>query len=323
MSSPRIVCSGPMDPVVGETLAPFGEVAVARERTEEALIELADGAVALIMNADAPASARVIEAAPDLRVVARTGVGYDNVDVAAATARRIPVIYTPGASAGAVAEAAVALMLVLCKGIFHWDRELKRGNWESRSGPKPRDLEGATLGIVGFGRIGRTVAERVRPFGMTVLASDPYADADRAAELDVQLVNLEELLRRSDFISLHAVVTEETRGMINRERLRLVKPGAYLINLARGAVVDGLDVLHEALQDGRLAGVGLDVFEPEPPDVSHPIFAHPGCVAAPHVLGSSARGMASIYASMLRDVVAVLEGRRPRFAVNPEVLDGA
>ena len=319
MARPRIACTGPLDSVARDILEGYGDVVTADSNTEEALLPLLEGIVALVVRGDGVANARIIAAAKDLKVIGRTGAGYENVDIAAATARRIPVVYTPGANSRAVAEGAMALMLALCKNLAGWDRQLKRGDWKARFRSNPRDLEGATLGIVGFGRIGRSLAELARPFGMTLLAFDPYASPETARRLGVRLTGIDELMREADVISIHAALTPESKGLIDRRRLSLVKPGSYLLNLARGGIVESHDALHDALVRGTLAGVGLDVFDPEPPDVSHPIFSLPNCLTSPHVHGMTAGAMRRIWTSMAEDVCAVLDGRRPRFTVNPEV----
>jgi D-3-phosphoglycerate dehydrogenase len=154
---------------------------------------------------------------------------------------------------------------------------------------------------------------------MRSLAFDPYAKPERARELGVELTSLESLLPQSDFISLHAPVTKETRGIINRRTLQLVKRGACLVNIARGALIESPDLLLEALQSGTLAGVGMDVFEPEPPDFNHPLFREPNCIASPHALAMTSGAMFKVFKSMAEDVVAVLTGNRPRYVVNPEV----
>ena len=320
MSDPKIVATGPLAQVAVDILQEFGELVTAPDFSEESLIPLLGDAVALVVRGEGVASARVIAAAPRLAVIGRSGVGYNNIDVAAASARRIPVVFTPGAGARAVAEGAMALMLALCKNLSYWDGQLKAGNWHSRFETPPGDLEQATLGIVGFGRIGQDLARLATPFDMTILAHDPYVPGETAEQLGVRLVPLEELFAAADFISLHAAATNENRGMIDAGLLRQVKPGAFLVNMARGDLVQSLDLLHQALEDGRLAGVGLDVFAPEPPDVSHPIFARPDCLTTPHALGTSRRATARIFTSMALDVAAVLKGERPRFVVNPEIL---
>lgn len=320
MENSRIVCTGPIDNVAVEILRPYGEIVIASAFQEEVLLPLLDRAIGLVVRGvEGSVSARVINAAPDLKVIGRSGVGYDNVDIKAATARRIPVVYTPGANARAIAEASVALMFALCKKVVFWDRQLKLGNWNSRFETQPGDIDGATLGIIGFGRIGQMLAELIQPFNVTILAYDPYVSNERAKQLETKLVDLEVLLKRSDFISIHAVLTDETQGLINRDRLRQIKPGAFLVNLARGGLIESLDVLYEALESGKLGGIGLDVFQPEPPDVSHPIFQLPNCVTSPHALGLTPRAMTKIFENMANDMAAVFDGKPPRHVVNPEV----
>jgi len=320
MTFPTIACSGPVGEVAIEILKPFGNIVVADDSSEAALLQILDGAVGLILRGDGVGSTRVIEAAADLKVIGRSGVGYDKVDIQSANARKIPVVITPGANSQAVAEAALTYMLALSKKMIHWDIQLKQGNWRSRFEQSPGDLEGATLGIIGFGRIGYRLAQLVRPFGMTVLAYDPYVSGETAGEQDVELVALDELLQKSDFVSIHALLNENTMGLINRTRLQLMKPGSILINLARGAVIESLDVLHEALTDGPLAAAALDVFEPEPPDVSHRIFKLDNCLTSPHAICMSSRAMYKSFKMMAEDMAAVLEGRKPKFVANPEAL---
>ena len=320
MQRSRILSTGPIERISLDILKPFGEITVAPDNSEAALVQSLEAVVGLIVRGSVTISSRVIEAGADLKVIARSGVGYDTVDIDAATARGLPVVFTPGAGARAVAEGAMAMMLSLCKRISYWDDQLKAGNWESRFQGGTGDLEGGVLGIVGFGRIGQILAQLAVPFEMEVLAFDPYVAEKTAGALDVELVELNELLARASFISLHAAATHETRGMISRARLRRVRRGAFLINMARGELVESLDVLYEALEERRLGGVGLDVFSPEPPDVSHPIFRSPNCITSPHALGMSARATERIFTSMAQDMAAIFRGDRPRFVVNPEVL---
>ena len=318
-----ILATGPIDQVAIDILRPFGEVQVTPNGEPESILPLVGDAIGIAVRGGGGVDRRVIEAGQNLRVIGRSGVGLDNVDVEAATRRNIPVVYTPAAGASAVAEGAMTYMLALCKQINYWDQQLKSGNWESREESRPGDLYGAVLGIVGLGNIGQTLAKLAGPFGMSILGHDPYVKQERASKLGVELVSLEHLLARADFISIHAPLTQETKGLINRERLKLVRPGAYLVNLARGGLIDSLDTLYEGLKEGVLAGVGLDVFAPEPPDVSHPIFQHPNCLTSPHSMGMTEGAMSRIFRQMAEDMAAVLKGSRPRFVANPEVLQDA
>jgi phosphoglycerate dehydrogenase-like enzyme len=314
-----IACTAPIDQIAIDILQPFGEFVVAADPGVEALVAVVKDATALIVRGGSIANARVIDAGPHLKVIARPGIGYESVDIQAATARRIPVVYVPAAGARAVAEGAATFMIALCKRIVQWDQQCKRGNWDSRYESKPGDLDGATLGIVGLGNSGQVLAQLMRPFNMRILAYDPYVSPDRAKELGVELVSLEEMLPQSDFVSLHAPATAETRGLINRRTIQLIKRGACLVNIARGGLIESLDLLVEALGTGTLAGVGLDVFDPEPPDFSHPLFRQPNCLASPHALAMTTGAMFKVFKSMAEDVAAVLSGKRPRYMVNPQV----
>ena len=234
----------------------------------------------------------------------------------------MPVINTPGANARSVAEGALTFALVLLKEVFHWDRQVRAGNWAARYELITRDLEDTVLGIVGFGNIGRTLASLALPLGLKVVASDPFVSAEDARAAGVTLLPLQELLAQADVVSLHATLTPETEGLIDAASLALMKPDAALINLGRGGLIDGLDILHRALESGRLRAVALDTFEPEPPDLDHPIFRHERCICSPHVLGLTPGAMQRIYVSMAQDMAAVLAGRRPRYCVNPETVAG-
>ena len=319
MSTFKIACSAPIDQIAIDILQPLGEFTIAPDHREASLIKAVKDADALILRGGAVGNAKVILAGERLKVIGRPGIGYESVDIETATARRIPVVYVPAAGARTVAEGAATLIIALCKRIVQWDQECKRGNWDSRYQSKPGDLDGATLGIIGLGNSGQVLAQLMRPFNTRILAYDPYASRDRAQELGVELVSLEEMLPRSDFVSLHVPVTAETRGLINSRTLKLIKRGACLVNIARGGLVESLDLLVEALQSGALAGVGLDVFEPEPPDFNHPLFRQPNCLTTPHALAMSTGAMFKVFKSMAEDVAAVLKGNRPRFVVNPEV----
>lgn len=321
MTRKTILATQPLDAYATAAFTDAGELIIATDLSEAGLIKAVKGIDALVVRGAVPITEAIIEhARPTLKVIGRTGVGYDTIDVAAATRAGIAVINTPGVGSRAVAEAAMANMLALCKLITHWDHELKSGNWNARYGLQNRDLDEKTLGIVGLGQIGQLLAEMARPFNMTIVAHDPGLTPERGRELGVELVSLEDLLGRSDFVSLHCPLIPQTRGLINRERMALMKPGAYLINLARGAVIESLDVLHEGLQSGQLGGVALDVFDPAPPDINHPIFTFKNCLTSPHSMATSECAMNRIFRSMTLDMLAVLNGEPPQFVVNPTSL---
>lgn len=317
---PKIFATAEVNDYCKSKLSPFGKIEVASSHDENVLAKEAAGAMAIIVRGHAPITANVMDGAGNLKLIGRTGVGFDTIDIDAATARGIPVVYTPGAGARAVAEAAMTYMLALCKLMTTWDQEMRGGNWHSRYQHQGLDLDGKTLGIVGLGRIGQIVARMVMPFEMKVIAYDPYVDPKIAEQLNVKLLSLESVLRQSDFLSLHCPMNEETAGMINVQRLSMMKQGSYLVNLARGGVIDSLDTVHDMLVSGHLAGAALDVFNEEPPNFSHPIFKLSQCLTSPHSMATTVGAMTRIFQSMTDDMVAILEGRPPKFVVNPQVL---
>ena len=227
----------------------------------------ADATVGALQDADAVLagsdlySAEVFPRLPKLRVISRTGVGYDLIDVESATRHGVAVTITPQANHQGVAEHAIALLLAVTRGIVQNDRDVRSGGWGK---PRLVSLRGKTLGLVGLGRIGRSVAARARGLRLDVIACDPLANDEVCRELGVRLVSFDELLAQADFVSLHAPMTDATRGLINRQTLARMRPGAFLINTARGRLVVEEDLV-EALHSGRLAGAALDVFCSEPP----------------------------------------------------------
>jgi len=319
----KILATAPIDKTAIDILTPYGEIITAPDDNEDTLIRLAAESEVIVVRGVAEITARVIDASPSLKVIGRTGVGINNIDIQAATARGIPVVFTPGANSRAVAEAAMAFILSLAKRVPYWDRQTKTDQWNTRYDSMNDDLEGETLGIVGFGNIGQQLARLASPFDMRILACDPYANANRADELGVTLVSLSELLQQSKYISLHTTLTPETEGMINADNLQNLQPGSYLVNLSRGEAIDSLDSILDALNDGRLAGAGLDVFVPEPADISHPIFSHPNFLSAPHVASLTHKAVDTIHLWMANDIKAVLDGKPPKRLVNPEVLKQA
>jgi D-3-phosphoglycerate dehydrogenase len=281
--------------------------------TEADLIAVLSEIDGLICSTD-PVTARVLETAPRLKVIVRTGVGYDTIDVQAASARRIPVCITPGANRISVAELTIALMLSLARSLPHHLDLVQSGGWKSTMGT---ELAGKTLGIVGLGQIGKAVAQRARAFEMRVLATDPYPDLDFAEAYEIVFTSLEQLLDESDFVSLHLFLNEQNRHLMNAERLALMKPTACLINTARGGIVDGT-ALFDALQSKRIAGAALDVMDPEPPGDS-PLLSLPNVLITPHI-GAATVEYRERSAQMAADaVIAALRGERPANPVNLEI----
>lgn len=262
-------------------------------------------AVGAIVRAHVVIDAAVLDTMPALRVIARTGVGTEKVDVAEATRRGIPVIITPGSNTQAVAEGALAHLLTLTRALPRLTRLVKEGEWSSRSQVTVGDLDGGVLAILGYGRIGRSVGQLAHAFGMSVIAYDPYL-----SEADVRLASsVEEAVAGATHISVHLPGTPETAGLISREIIESLTPGAILVNLARGEVVD-LDALLWGLESGQLGGVGLDVFPQEPP-VHHPLFDHEKVVLSPHVMGLTTQSTAETFRQAAAGIADFLAGRTP------------
>ena len=265
-------------------------------------------------------SAPIIAASPALRVIARTGVGYDAVDVGAASARGIAVATTPGTNQEAVAEQAFALLLGLVKDVPIHDRAIRLGSWV-RS-PLPRPLRGQTMGIVGLGRIGQAVATRAVAFGMKVVAFEPVENREFNERHGITRVSFEALLAASDVVSLHLPLVEATKGLFDRSTFARMKPGALLINTSRGGLIVEVDLV-EALRSGQLGGAGLDVFDREPPPADNPLWALPNVVLTPHLAGVDTRSMADMAEMAAQTVVDLHQGRWPgHCVVNPEVAPG-
>ncbi len=247
--------------------------------SEDDLLSELPGCVATLAGME-PYTARVFERCPELRVIARVGVGYDAVDVAAATKHGVALTITPGGNHGSVAEHTFALMLGIAKEIALQDRNLRNGQWVRRA---TIPLRGRTLGLVGLGRIGKAVALRALAFQMRVISHEPYPDKAFVAQHGIELVSLEPLLTESDYVSLHLPMSPANKQIICKKSLALMKPTAYLINTSRGGLVCEADLL-EALHAGRIAGAALDVFEVEP-CLQNPLFALDNVVVTPHAAG--------------------------------------
>ena len=245
--------------------------------------DLAD-ADALLVRSATTVTRHLLEAAPRLRIVGRAGTGVDNIDVAAASARGVLVVNSPGANSISVAEHACALMLGLARSVPAADRSMKDGRWEKKRF-LGAELRGKTLGIVGFGRIGQEVAHRARAFGMRTVAHDPFISADVAAGAAVDLLSLDDLCAAADYLTLHLPSTPDTKHLFNDERLGRCKPGIRIINTARGDLIDGA-ALQRAIERGIVAGAALDVFEVEPP-IDRSLVALPQVIATPHIAAST------------------------------------
>lgn len=278
--------------------------------------EIAD-ADALVLRTAGVVDAALMDAAPKLKVIGRHGVGYDHIDIPAATERGILVITTPGANTGAVAEHAIAFMIGLSK---HFPRQMQaliEGRYNDRTRHEGRELIGRTLGVIGFGRIGRRIgAIAHQGFGMNVVYTDvvaPPEDAERRA--GARRVELDELLRISEYITLHVPLDASTRRMIGKDQLARMRSDAILINTCRGPVVDEYAV-RDALDSGKLWGYGADVFDVEPPPADHPLIGRPDVMLTPHSAAQTAESLVNMATWMAEDVVGILQGKPPRNPVN-------
>lgn len=285
----------------------------------EVLLREARGADGLLCLLTDDVDAEVIEAGERLRVISNYAVGYNNIDVAAATARRILVCNTPGVLTETTADLAWALLMAAARRVVEGDRYLRAGKWRSWS-PQlmlGQDVHGATLGIVGFGRIGQAVARRARGFAMRILYTDVEQKAEAAREVGAEFVDLGSLLATADFVSVHTPLTEETRYLIGEKELALMKPTAVLINTARGSVVDERAVA-DALREGRLFAAGLDVFESEPPAPDEPVLQLEKAVVLPHIASASVATRTRMAMMAAENLLAGLKGERPPHLVNVE-----
>ncbi|TVQ35813.1 MAG: hypothetical protein EA356_06815 [Geminicoccaceae bacterium] len=283
------------------------------------LIEAAREADAILVRRGR-VPAEVLEACPRLCVVARHGVGVDEVDLAAASRLGIMVTNTPYANATTVAEFTLGMVIDLARGLHLTATDLDGGQWL----PGARigfELEGRTLGLVGLGTIGRRVAVRAKGLGMRVLATDPAFDAAYAARYGARLVAYDELLAASDIVSLHVRLTPETRYLVDRAAIARMPPGAFLINTSRGGVVDEAALI-EALEAGHLAGAGIDTFEEEPLPADHPMVRAPRVLRTPHVAGQTHEAMQRAAMTAARCILDAMAGREPAYVYNAEALEG-
>ena len=260
---------------------------------------------ALFVRSAVKVNADVLAKAPKLRVIGRAGVGVDNVDLPAATAAGVLVMNTPGGNAVAVAEHTLGLMLCMARSLPQAVVSTKAGKWEKKLF-MGTELRGKTLGILGLGYIGQEVAKRARGFEMKIIASDPYANSQRAAELGVSLVSLDDLYAQSDYITLHVAITKETNGMLNDAAFARMKTGVRIVNCARGELVDGA-ALARAIQSGKVAGAALDVFQTEPPAAGDALLALDAVLATPHIGGSTHEAQEIVGVRIVEQVVEYLQ----------------
>ncbi len=307
------------------TLAPEEEVLAAVDaelihaqcRTEEEVIEAAQGADALI-NQYAPVSRKVIENLPNLKVVSRYGVGVNTIDIDAANENGVMVGNVTDYCMDEVSDHAFALIMACARKVVHLNNEVKAGNWDFKVSAPIYRLRGRVLGLVGLGRIPQTLAKKAQAFGIKVVAYDPFVPEEVARDLNVELVDLNELCKRSDFVSVHAPLIEATRGMISDEQFNLMKKEAFIINTARGPVIDE-KALIRALQAGEIAGAGLDVTEEEPIQNDNPLLEMDNVIINPHAAWYSEEAQLELKRKTAQNVADVLGGYYPTYLFNKEV----
>ncbi len=311
-----VLVTDPVHPVCGDLLAAAGlTVRTALKKSDDELVPIAADADAWIVRSGTRISARLLDAAPRLRVVGRAGVGVDNVDVDAATHRGVLVLNAPEGNTISTAEHTIAMLLSLARHIPPASASLRDGKWDRKSFTGA-ELFGKTLGVVGAGKIGRAVAERLGPFGMTVLAYDPLLAADAAERSGITLVGLEELIGRSDFITVHTPLTDATRGLFNRESIARCRPGVRFVNCARGGIIDESD-LFDALESGHVAGAALDVWSAEPPgEALMRLVRHERVVSTPHIAASTDEAQEKVARQVTEEVIRALRDEPVLNAVN-------
>jgi D-3-phosphoglycerate dehydrogenase len=294
------------------------EVDVKTGMKEDELCQVIGQYDALVVRSQTKVTKRVLDAAGKLRVVGRAGVGVDNVDVDAATRRGVIVMNTPGGNTISTAEHTFSMLMAMARKIPQAHGSMKAGKWDRKSF-EGVELYNKTLGIVGMGRIGSEVARRAIAFGMRVLAYDPFLSASKARALQVEVVELDEIYKRSDFITVHVPMTDQTRGLINRDTIKMMKDGVRLINCARGGIIHEQD-LAEAIKTGKVAGAALDVYEQEPPKDS-PLLGLDNVVMTPHLGASTVEAQESVGVEIAEQIAEVLAGGTIRNAVNMPTLD--
>ncbi|MGZ3675406.1 MAG: phosphoglycerate dehydrogenase, partial [Ktedonobacterales bacterium] len=314
------------DPIATEGVAILREIAEVDERhglSAENLKEMIGRYDALVVRSETKVTAPIIEAGTRLRVIARAGVGVDNIDVEAASRRGVVVVNSPTGNIAAAAEHTIALLFAMARHIPEANAALRAGRWE-RSRFVGAELRGKTLGIVGLGKVGIEVARRAGDggLGMHLIAADPYASPETARKLNVELMTLDELLPQVDFLTVHTALTAATRGIIGGAELAQMRPTARVINCARGGVIDEAALL-DALQEGRIAGAALDVFTKEPPEagsVARALIEHPNVVATPHLGASTEEAQVNVAVDVAEQIADILHGGAPRAAVNAPLI---
>jgi (S)-sulfolactate dehydrogenase len=319
----RVLISDDLSPEAKSILEriPGAQVDVRVGMKPQELREIIGGYEALAVRSATKVTKEVLEAAQKLRVIGRAGTGVDNIDLAAASRRGVVVMNAPGGNSVSVAEHTMALLLALARQVADASQSTRGGKWEKKKFASGRELSGKTLGVIGTGSIGGLVVRRAQAFGMKVIGYDPFLGAEAAQNLGIELVDLPEIWKRSDAVTLHVPLTEQTKNMVGAAQIAQMKPGALLVNCARGGLVDEA-ALAAALKAGKLGGAALDVFEEEPPPASHPLFSCPNFIGTPHLGGSTEDAQQNVATIVCEAMVDYLTTGTVRNAVNVPSVSG-
>ena len=297
-----------------DILAEDFEVVVKDKLPAEELLAIIPEFDAIIVRSASKVTAEVIAAAKNLKIIGRAGVGVDNIDVAAATARGIIVINSPGGNTIAATEHTMAMMLAMSRNIPIANETMQQGEW-NRKKYVGVELRGKTLGVIGMGRIGSGVAKRALAFDMNVIGYDPYINEERAQAMGVTIGTLEDVITKADFITVHMPLTPDTKGMLNKDNMKRMKKGVRLVNCARGGIIDEQD-LADAVKAGIVAGAAIDVFTSEPIPADHPLIGLPGVVLTPHLGASTVEAQIGVSVDVAQGIKAALHGEPVMTAVN-------
>jgi len=320
MEKNKVFLTEKIHPFAVEHLSTYFEVVQGTSVKEAEIVRQAQDCEGILIRS-ATVTGAMMSQLPKLKVVAKHGIGVDNIDVKAAAEQGILVVNAPFSNLNAVAEHTLTMLMALSKNLVHLDQKTRAGKFAARNQYVNAELQGKTLGLIGFGRIARMLAKKVSGFEMQVLAADPFADAEEAKRLGAELVSQEELLAKSDFVSLHVPLMPNTNKMVNREFLKAMKPSAVIVNASRGPVIDE-EALTEALRSGEIKGAGLDVFDPEPPQVGNPLLELENVIVSPHNAALTDEALLAMAMDSAQGIIDYLGGARPKYPVNQEVLPG-
>ncbi len=321
MARRKVIVPETIHPVGPEILQQVADVIFEAEKPGKPLRDFITEAHAIIVRLG-EIDRELLEQAKNLMIIAKHGVGIDNIDIAAATEKKVVVINTPLDNAESVAEHDLGLMLSISKKIVVADQSIRLGRPKSRKELVGVELKDKTLGLIGLGHIGSTLARQCQAgFNMKVIGYDPYVSREKATQLGVAKVEkLDDLLRDADYVVICVPLTEETANLIGSRELSLMKPEAFLINSSRGGIVDE-EALYDHLSEGKIAGAGLDVFRKEPPSPDHPLFRLENFIGTPHIAGGTHEAMRRMAMTCAEEILRVFRGERPKFPLNPQVLD--